>query len=194
MDYNFEQDCDRAKADWRNRHRWRSPEPEIWVSLIGDIDREAVDRIVADIDSAPDAPVVCTMNSAGGDAWQALRCYQLLRAHPAPVTTIVDGLCSSAAILPQLAGDRRLASTNAAVFFLHFAEFASPIESRPSAANLRDNAELLEAMDSEFIAITELRCPHWPRYKIQTAFEGERRYDAHDAQLHGIIHEVSGDE
>jgi ATP-dependent protease ClpP protease subunit len=165
----------------------------IWVSLIGEIDGDAVDQLVTDIESAPDAPIVCTLNSAGGDAWQALRLYHTLRAHPAPVTTIVDGLCSSAAILPQLAGDRRLASAHAR-FYLHFAEFASPIEDRLSAANLRDNADLLAAMDNEFLAITALRCPYWPSHQIQNAFEGEWTFDRDDAQLRGIIHAGVTDE
>jgi hypothetical protein len=71
MDFMFEGDCDRRKADWQSRHRWRTPEPELSFSLTGPINRAAVDEIAADIECSSDAPVVLNIHSAGGDAWQA---------------------------------------------------------------------------------------------------------------------------
>lgn len=105
------------------------------------------------------------------------------------MTTIVSGRCCSAALFPQLAGDSRLAFREA-LFFFHFGELVSPIKGRLSATNLRSGAELVEAMDEEFINTTSVRCRWWPPHEILTAYTDKITFDAHAARLKGIVHQV----
>ncbi|AWT27315.1 ATP-dependent Clp protease proteolytic subunit [Corynebacterium provencense] len=46
---------------------------------------------------APDEPVTLRVNSGGGDVYEAITMVNILRAHPGPVTAIVEGLAASAA-------------------------------------------------------------------------------------------------
>ncbi len=58
------------------------------------------------LDSAGGMPVVVTINSPGGDAFEGVAIYNLLRDHPGKVTVRVLGLAASAASVIAMAGDR----------------------------------------------------------------------------------------
>jgi ATP-dependent Clp endopeptidase proteolytic subunit ClpP len=59
-------------------------------------------------------PNICLhINSPGGDVFDGLAIYSALKAHPARVTTIVDGLAASAASFIALAGDKVCMAENA---------------------------------------------------------------------------------
>lgn len=60
---------------------------------------EHLDEITAD-------EIDLRLNSPGGNAWDGLAIMNALRAHPAKVTTTVDGMAASAASLIAMAGDR----------------------------------------------------------------------------------------
>ncbi|SMH29607.1 head maturation protease, ClpP-related [Azospirillum agricola] len=51
-------------------------------------------------------PVTVSVNSPGGDMFEGLAIYNLLREHPAEVTVKVMGLAASAASIIAMAGDR----------------------------------------------------------------------------------------
>lgn len=51
-------------------------------------------------------PVVANINSPGGDVFEGLAIYNMLRAHPGDVTVRVVGLAASAASIIAMAGDR----------------------------------------------------------------------------------------
>lgn len=55
------------------------------------------------------------INSPGGSAFEGVAIHNLLRDHPAHVTTIVDGVAASAASLIFMAGDERRVPSNALV-------------------------------------------------------------------------------
>jgi ATP-dependent protease ClpP protease subunit len=58
------------------------------------------------------------INSPGGEVFDGLAIYNTLRAHPAAVTTYIDGLAASAASFIALAGDRVVCARNA-VMMIH---------------------------------------------------------------------------
>ena len=50
-------------------------------------------------------PIYVYINSPGGDADSGFAIYDMLRFHPAPITTICSGLCASAAVIVFLASE-----------------------------------------------------------------------------------------
>ena len=64
-----------------------------------------VARMAAALRAIGDRPVTVQINSPGGIYDDGLAIYNLLRAHPAPVTTQVVGMAASAASIIALAGD-----------------------------------------------------------------------------------------
>ena len=58
------------------------------------------------------------INSPGGSVFDGLTIYNLLKQHPATVTTYIDGLAASIASVIALAGDRVIMADNA-LFMIH---------------------------------------------------------------------------
>ncbi|SMF83257.1 ATP-dependent Clp endopeptidase, proteolytic subunit ClpP [Azospirillum oryzae] len=63
-------------------------------------------RISGALRSIGSKPVTVSINSPGGDMFEGLAIYNLLREHPAEVTVKVMGLAASAASIVAMAGDR----------------------------------------------------------------------------------------
>jgi len=189
LDYTFEADCNRQKQIWKARHRWLKPE-ELWLSVGTMIDERGVSRVVNALISESDSEVILTIESRGGSGWFGYQLYRALRSHAAPVTTVCNRQCSSAAILPYLAGDHRLASSQA-IFLLHHGESTEPLQGRRSAANLQAEADLLKHWDEEFVQLTVHRCRWWPIAEVRAAHTDEALFSAEDARLRGIVHRVT---
>lgn len=83
------------------------------------------------------------INCPGGNVGEGFAIYNVLREHPARVTTYSDGYVASAAIYPFLAGERRVANPVSAFFFhpVQMAANGSPKELRKAA----DQGDLLTA-------------------------------------------------
>ncbi len=62
--------------------------------------------VKAQLTAAGKAPVLVTINSPGGDAFEGVAIYNLLREHPGAVTVHVIGMAASAASIVAMAGDR----------------------------------------------------------------------------------------
>lgn len=61
-----------------------------------------------DLDSVTAPRIRVEINSPGGDVWDGIAIYNALRAHPAHVTTRVDGIAASIASVIAQAGDLRV--------------------------------------------------------------------------------------
>lgn len=75
---------------------------EIGDPMWGGISAGMVKEALAAIGNAP---VLVTLNSPGGDAFEGIAIYNVLRAHSAKVTVNVIGLAASAASVVAMAGD-----------------------------------------------------------------------------------------
>lgn len=82
-------------------------------SWAGMIDAKLVDRTLKDAGELDEITV--RLNSPGGSAFEGLAIHNLLKSHPAKVTTIVDGVAASATSLVLMAGDVRRVPKNALV-------------------------------------------------------------------------------
>ena len=63
-------------------------------------------RVAGALRSIGQKPVTVSINSPGGDVFEGLAIYNLLREHPAEVTVRVMGMAASAASVIAMAGDR----------------------------------------------------------------------------------------
>src|SRR5690606_23214700 len=63
-------------------------------------------RAAAALRSIGKNPVTVNVNSPGGDMFEGIAIYNLLREHPAEVTVNVMGLAASAASIIAMAGDK----------------------------------------------------------------------------------------
>lgn len=81
------------------------------------------------------------VNCPGGSVGEAFAIYNVLREHPARVTTYADGYVASAAIYPFLAGERRVANPVSAFYFhpVQMEAYGGPEDLRKAA----NAAELL---------------------------------------------------
>jgi ATP-dependent protease ClpP protease subunit len=63
-------------------------------------------RIAGALRAIGDKPVIVQINSPGGDFFEGVAIYNLLRQHPAEVTVQIIGIAASAASMIAMAGDR----------------------------------------------------------------------------------------
>lgn len=63
-------------------------------------------KVVAQLRRAGDRAVIVNINSPGGDFFEGLAIYNLLRLHPAEVTVHVMGIAASAASVIAMGGDK----------------------------------------------------------------------------------------
>lgn len=99
-----------------------------------------VSRMSAALRSIGDKPVTVQINSPGGIYDDGLAIYNLLRAHPARVTTQVIGMAASAASIIAMAGDE-IQIGKAAHFMIHNTQWVA----------IGDRNVMLEAHDAMVI-------------------------------------------
>ncbi len=99
-------------ARWRRNARAAEADDKATISIYEPIgeswDGSGVTsrRIAAALRQIGAQPVAVNINSGGGDLFEGLSIYNLLREHPAEVTVRVVGLAASAASVIAMAGDR----------------------------------------------------------------------------------------
>lgn len=75
---------------------------EIWFLGVNALD------FANDLEGVTAPRIRVEINSPGGDVWDGIAIYNALRAHPAHVTTRVDGIAASIASVIAQAGDHRV--------------------------------------------------------------------------------------
>lgn len=109
-------------------------------------------RIAAALRSMGAGPVVVNVNSPGGDMFEGLAIYNLLREHDGEVTVKVLGLAASAASVIAMAGDT-VQIARAGFLMIHNA-WVMAIGNRN---DLRDVADTLEPFDAAMADIYSAR-------------------------------------
>jgi ATP-dependent protease ClpP protease subunit len=101
----------------------------------------SAEEFAATIDGLPrnTARIVARINSPGGDVFDGITIANTLRAHPAPVTVIVDGLAASIASVIALAGDELIMGPQSE-FMIHDAWGIG----RGNAADMHQLGDLLD--------------------------------------------------
>lgn len=99
-------------------------------------------RVAAALRTIGKGPVTVNINSPGGDMFEGLAIYNMLRDHPGEVTVKVLGLAASAASIVAMAGDQRMIA-RAGFFMVHNAW----VVAMGNRNDLRDVADFLEPFD-----------------------------------------------
>ena len=105
-------------------------------------------RIAGALRAIGDQPVTVTINSPGGDVFEGLAIYNLLREHPAKITVKVIGLAASAASFIAMAGDE-IQIAKSGFFMIHNAWVMAMGDQHA----LRDVADWLEPFDASMAEI-----------------------------------------
>lgn len=90
-----------------------APAAEGAIDILGEIGESfwsetftTASMVKKQLDAMGKSPVRVTLNSPGGDAFEGIAIYNLLRAHPGNVTVNVIGMAASAGSIIAMAGDR----------------------------------------------------------------------------------------
>lgn len=105
-------------------------------------------RIAAALRSMGQGPVVVNINSPGGDLFEGLAIYNLLRDHPGEVTVKVLGVAASAASIIAMAGDK-VQIAKSAFFMVHNAWVAV-------VGNRNDLSELVKTLEGFDAAMADI--------------------------------------
>lgn len=126
------------------------------------------------------APVLITINSPGGDAFEGVAIYNLLREHSAQITVNVLGLAASAASVIAMAGDT-IKMGEGAFLMIH----SSSGIVIGNEADMREFADLLERIDTSMANLYAARTGK-PAAEISEMMKKETWLSAADAVKSGF--------
>lgn len=159
---------------------------DLW--LYGDIGGEYTAKDLADQLKIV-APSVRTLtvhiNSPGGDVFDGLAMYNVLRQHPARVVTEIDGAALSIASVIALAGDEVRMAGNA-LFMIH-----NPwCMAMGDARELRETALRLDKVRGSILG-TYLAKTQQPQHILSDMMDAETWFTAEEAQAAGFVDSVT---
>jgi len=144
-----------AYSEWTERPLAAEGDDANTVSIYGVIGEDfwtgegfTAKRMAGALRSIGKNAVTVNINSPGGDMFEGLAIYNLLREHPAEVTVKVMGIAASAASVIGMAGDKVLMGTGA-MLMIHNA-WGLVVGNRHDFA---DAAEVFKTFDSSMAAI-----------------------------------------
>jgi ATP-dependent protease ClpP protease subunit len=125
-------------------------------------------------------PLVVEINSPGGNVWDGLSIYNMLRGRQAPVTTRVVGIAASIASIIALAGDT-VEMAEASLFMIH-----DP--SGMVAGTSEDMRKMADALDqhAEVLASIYAKATGKPTSQIRAAMKAETWFTAQEAIQFGL--------
>lgn len=109
-------------------------------------------RIAAVLRGMGDKNVIVNLNSPGGDVFEGIAIYNLLREHKGEVTVRVLGIAASAASVIAMAGDR--VEISRAAFLMMHNVWGGVIGNRH---DLRENADVMETIDAALAEVYAAR-------------------------------------
>ncbi len=127
------------------------------------------------------------INSPGGLVFDGITIYNLLKQHPANVTTYIDGLAASIASVIALAGDKVIMAENA-LFMVHKASGMV----MGNSDDMRDFADKLDKVNAS-IATTYVSKTKKDEKEIDGLMAAETWLTAEEALEAGFVDEVSGE-
>lgn len=127
------------------------------------------------------------LNSPGGDIFDGVAIYNALKAHPAEVTAIVDGLAASAASFIFQAGDKRIV-TKAATMMIHDGSSMA----WGDAATMRDTADILDKLSNTIASIYSDSAGQSVEFWRNLMIE-ETWYNSQEAVDSGLADEIGAD-
>lgn len=125
------------------------------------------------------------INSPGGEVFSGLTIFNLIKQHPANVTTYIDGLAASIASVIALAGDKVVMAENA-LFMVH-----NPYGMTVGNADeMRKMADTLDKVSGS-ISMAYIEKSGKDADEIKTLMDSETWMSAYEALEYGFIDEIS---
>ncbi|EGO4435273.1 ClpP-like prohead protease/major capsid protein fusion protein [Escherichia coli] len=124
------------------------------------------------------------IHSPGGDVFEGIAIYNLLRNHPADITVYIDGVAASMASVVAMAGDRVVMPENA-MMMIHKPWGISG----GNAGDMRDYADLLDKVETVLIP-AYARKTGKSAQEIATMLEDETWMDGKECLKHGFADEL----
>ena len=154
---------------------------EDWFGGSG-VSAKAFSQTLQDIGQGP---LVVEINSPGGNVWDGLSIYNMLRGRQAPVTTRVVGIAASIASIIALAGDT-VEMAEASLFMIH-----DP--SGMVAGTSEDMRKMADALDqhAEVLAGIYAKATGKPTSQIRAAMKAETWFTAEEAIRFGLAHRAT---
>lgn len=181
----------RALASWDAGLRASVTEDERTIGIYDAIgydywtgDGVTAKRVAGALRSMGKGPVTVNVNSPGGDMFEGLAIYNLLREHDGEVTVRVLGLAASAASVIAMAGDQ-VQIARAAFFMIHNAW----IVVAGNRNELRDYAKWLEPFDAAMADIYAVRTGEDAK-AIEKLMDGETWIGGSDAVSRGFADDL----
>jgi ATP-dependent Clp protease protease subunit len=131
----------------------------------------------------PDAPILVTINSPGGEAYTGLGIYDTLRFTRCPVYTLVNGLCASAGIVILLSAEKeRRFSLPSSRFMIHQPSGGAS----GTASDIEIKAENMKVLRQMYFDIIGERCGHEAEAVTQKA-RRDFWLGAKEAEGYGLV-------
>lgn len=109
-------------------------------------------KVAAQLRAIGDRPVEVQINSPGGDMFEGIAIYNVLREHPQPITVKIMGMAASAASIIAMAGDT--VEIGAASFLMIHNCWVLAIGNRH---DMRATADFLEPFDGAMVEVYAAR-------------------------------------
>jgi ATP-dependent Clp endopeptidase proteolytic subunit ClpP len=127
------------------------------------------------------------INSPGGVVFDGITIYNLIKQHPANVTTYIDGLAASIASVIALAGNKVIMAENA-LYMIH-----NPTGlAMGTATDMRSLADILDKIAGTMITTYSTKSKK-PEEEIKAMLEVETWMTADEAKEAGFIDEIAGE-
>lgn len=125
------------------------------------------------------------INSPGGEVFDGITIYNLIKQHPANVTTYIDGLAASIASVIALAGDKIIMAENA-LYMMHlpYGMVAG------NSSDMRQMADTLDKVSGSILMAYSSKSGK-PDDEIQALMTAETWMTADEAKEFGLIDEIS---
>ena len=124
------------------------------------------------------------LNSSGGNVFDGIAIYNMLRQHDAKITTTIDGIAASIASIIYMAGDKRIASENASLMIHEPWTMAIG-----TATELRQQADVMEKL-SVSLAQTYAKRTGKALVDVARWMEDETWFSAAEMEDAGFAHQV----
>jgi len=109
-------------------------------------------KVASQLRAIGDRPVECQINSPGGDVFEGIAIYNVLREHPQAVTIKIMGMAASAASIIAMAGDT--IEIGAASFLMIHNTWVVAAGNRH---DMRETADWLEPFDTALVEVYAAR-------------------------------------
>ncbi len=176
-----------ARHDWYAIRNTATGEGPAVVYLFDEIDSwwgVSADEFVRELAAIDSDEIVVKINSPGGNAYDGIAIMNALLAHPAKITTSVEGLAASAASFIAVAGDDRIIRPGAELMVHNAWSVAVG-----NASEIRAVADQLDRTSANVAGIYARHAggdvADW-----QAAMDAETWYTADEAVAAGLIHRV----